>query len=531
VCEGCGDCGRKSNCLSVQPVDTEFGRKTRIDQSSCNLDYSCLAGDCPSFMTVVPGGERATAHPAQVDPGTLPEPPTTTTASHTTRITGVGGTGVVTIAQILATAATLAGRHVRGLDQTGLAQKGGAVVSDLKITTEPIEQAGKAAAGECDLYLGCDLLVAADPRHLAGADPARTRSVVSTSKVPTGRMVTEPGAAFPDVDAVVDLIAGRSRDCVSLDARTASATVFGDDQYANLLLTGVAYQCGGLPIPAEAVEEAIRLNGVQADANIAAFRVGRQYVADRAAFDAAIERLRVPPASRAPEPSPATVAVVESVGAPSGSELARLLDVRVPDLAAYQDLGYASRYAGVVARVLRAETAAVPGSSVLAETVARYLYHLMAYKDEYEVARLALDPAVAESIRAEFGADAQVGYRLHPPALRALGLRHKVRLGPWFTPALRTLAAMHRLRGTPFDPFGATRIRRMERDLVAEYEAIVAALLPDLGPGTLEPAVRIAALPGLIRGYEQIKVAAVERYRAEYARLKAQWPTPVDSRA
>ncbi len=529
VCEGCGDCGRKSNCLSVQPVDTEFGRKTRIDQSSCNLDYSCLAGDCPSFLTVVPGGATVTARLPSVDVAALPQPRVTATASHTTRVTGVGGTGVVTLAQVLAMAATLAGRQVRGLDQTGLAQKGGAVVSDLKVTVDPLEQSNKAMTGECDLYLGCDLLVAADARYLRSADPTRTFSVLSTSKVPTGQMITDVDAMFPDVEQVLDVIAGRSRAIATIDARGVSRTLFGDDQFANLLLTGVAYQSGALPMPADTIEEAIRLNGVKVDANTAAFRAGRLYVADPAAFSAILGQRSVPSQWRAPAPSGATGSVIASVGAPEGSELARLVAIRVPDLVEYQDLRYARRYAGLVARVRRAEAAAVPGSSALAETVARYLYKLMAYKDEYEVARLVLDPAATQAIRAQFGPEAKVTYRLHPPLLRAMGLQHKVGLGPWFTPVFRALAAMRRVRGTALDPFGATSIRRMERELVTEYQAMVDALLRDLRPETLEHAVRIAALPDLVRGYEQIKVDSVARYRAEYARLRDARPAPVDS--
>ncbi|MGV1007999.1 MAG: indolepyruvate ferredoxin oxidoreductase family protein [Dermatophilaceae bacterium] len=530
VCEGCGDCGRKSNCLSVQPVDTEFGRKTRIDQSSCNLDYSCLAGDCPSFLTVIPRGATARSDPPALDPAFQPDPSGPDVASHTTRITGIGGTGVVTLAQVLAMAATLAGRHVRALDQTGLAQKGGAVVSDLTITTEPVEAANKAIAGECDLYLGCDLLVAADGRNLRGADPTRTVCVLSTSKVPTGQMIGDVDAAFPDVDEVVGLIAGRSREVATIDARAVAQTLFGDDQYANLLLAGMAYQCGALPLPADAVEEAIRLNGVGAEANIAAFRAGRVHVADPDAFRAMLDQRGAGSPAR-PAPSRAARSVIATVGATQGSELERLVEIRVPDLVDYQDLRYATRYAGLVARVRRAEASAVPGSSRLAETVARYLYQLMAYKDEYEVARLALDPAVTAAIRAQFGQASQVSYQLHPPLLRALGREHKIRLGPWFTPALRALAAMRRVRGTALDPFGATAIRRMERELVTEYEGMLEGVLRDLGPDTIDLAVRIAALPDLVRGYEQVKVDSVARYRAEYAGLKARTPTPVDSPA
>ena len=251
VCEGCGDCGEKSNCLSVQPIDTDFGRKTAIDQSSCNKDYSCLKGDCPSFLTVIPSAKprgRRAAAPALASDG-IPDPPLrfdVARAPHTTRITGVGGTGVVTLSQVLSAAGRIAGRQVRSLDQTGLAQKGGAVISDVKISAGEIEQSNKAAAGECDLYLGCDLLVAADAKNLAVADPETTIAVVSTTKVPTGKMVTDTTVPFPDVDATTDRIrsATRAADSVFVDARGLSVTLFGSDQFANMLLAGVAFQTG-----------------------------------------------------------------------------------------------------------------------------------------------------------------------------------------------------------------------------------------------------------------------------------------------
>lgn len=273
VCEGCGDCGEKSNCLSVQPVDTEFGRKTRIDQSSCNKDFSCLEGDCPSFLTVLPGksaGKRPLAEPL-ADP--LPEPKRTVSAErYTVRVTGVGGSGVVTLSQILATAANIAGLPVRSLDQTGLAQKGGAVVSDVKIGAT---HANKASDGECDLYLGADVLVAADPRYLAVADPSRTTAVVSTSKVPTGAMVADTSVTFPEEAALLDRLREAAGTMTALDAREMAEVLFGQDQYANLLLTGVAYQRGALPIPAEAIEEAVSRNGVRVETNVQAFRRGR----------------------------------------------------------------------------------------------------------------------------------------------------------------------------------------------------------------------------------------------------------------
>ena len=562
VCEGCGDCGAKSNCLSVQPVETEFGRKTRIHQASCNVDYSCLDGDCPSFLTVTPargaappdrrsagagGGRGAPSH----EPGTAsrgrglpygipagwesqdpPEPePRVPADRFAMRITGVGGTGVVTLAQIVAVAATIAGREVRGLDQTGLAQKGGAVVSDLKITTGPAEPANKITEGACDLYLGADLLVAADAANLAVASPGRTIAVLSTAEVPTGRMVADPGLAFPEAGGVVSrvLAAARAGDSVVTDAHALAARLLGDDQHAGLLLLGAAYQAGALPVPAASLERAIELNGVAVPANLRAFRLGR-HLADAPGAPGTAHETETETAGRASEAggglstSPAPVdrtvaALADLVKAEPGSELERLIAVRVPDLIAYQDAAYAARYARLVAKVREAE-AAVTGETALTEAVARHLHKLMAYKDEYEVARLCLDPAIADGIAEAFGPGAKVRWRLHPPMLRALGLRRKISLGPWFRPVLRALVAMRRLRGTALDPFGRARLRVVERELVAEYAAAVEDCLAGLTPGTHARAVELAALPDMIRGYEHVKLAGVARYRERLAGLR-----------
>ncbi|MGO9188790.1 MAG: indolepyruvate ferredoxin oxidoreductase family protein, partial [Streptosporangiaceae bacterium] len=519
VCEGCGDCGEKSNCLSVQPIDTEFGRKTAIDQSSCNKDYSCLKGDCPSFLTVIPGARpragRATM-PA-LAPDAIPDPPLRfdlSAAPHTTRITGVGGTGVVTLSQVLSVAGRIAGRAVRSLDQTGLAQKGGAVISDIKISVGEIEQSNKATAGECDLYLGCDLLVAADAMNLAVADPETTIAVVSTTKVPTGKMVTDTTVPFPDVDATADRIrrATRGADSVFIDARGLSVTLFGTDQFANMLLAGVAFQAGALPLPATAIEQAIELNGVQVEPNVQAFRRGRQSVADPAAFAQAAATLSA--AAPARRPTEAEQRLIQSVGAAPGSELHRIVAVRIPDLIQYQNLGYARRYADAVARVREAEDRSVPGESALSEAVAEFGYKLMAYKDEYEVARLLTDPQAEAVVRAEFGEGARVSYQLHPPVLRALGMRRKLKLGPWFRPAFQLLRAGKILRGTRLDPFGYTQVRRTERELIEEYTAAIDDLLGQLSAETYQRAVEIARLPDLVRGYENIKLANVAQYRA-----------------
>ncbi|HYV15614.1 MAG TPA: indolepyruvate ferredoxin oxidoreductase family protein, partial [Conexibacter sp.] len=403
VCEGCGDCGVKSNCLSVQPVETDFGRKTRIHQASCNQDLSCLEGDCPSFLTVVPAKGRAAGPPAvaALDAAALPEPtPRVPAEAFGVRITGVGGTGVVTVAQIVGVAALLEGRCVHGLDQTGLAQKGGPVVSDLRVEATPSAAPGKLGRAECDLYLGCDLLVAAEERNLAVADAERTLAVLSTARVPTGGMVVDTGLAFPDADGLVARIGASARadGLVALDAAGLARRLFGGEQTANVLLLGAAFQAGALPLPAAAIEQAIELNGTAVALNVQAFRRGRQAVADPDALEAALAAV-APAAPDPPPPDPAAQAIAAHVGAPEGSELARLVASRVGELIAYQGRAYARRYAERVERVRAAEAAAVPdGDGALAEAVAFHLHKLMAYKDEYEVARLHLDPAVRQAI-------------------------------------------------------------------------------------------------------------------------------------
>jgi indolepyruvate ferredoxin oxidoreductase len=499
VCEGCGDCGRVSNCLSVQPVATEFGRKTRIHQSSCNLDFSCLNGDCPSFLTVTTAASKTVGPKVREPelPATLEEPERLFEPDgFTMRITGVGGTGVVTIAQILGTAFAADGRQVRSLDQTGLAQKGGAVVSDLSVSTGPAARSAKLGYGECDLYLGCDSLVATDGTQLRAASKDRTVAVVSTTEVPTGQMIADVGEHFPAVGRVTAAIEAQVRSARFLDAAAVATDRFGDEQYANMILVGAAYQAGALPVSAEALEHAIRLNGVAVDANIRAFRAGRSV------------------------PGPAASTTQDA--SPAERDLADALALRVSELTAFQDRACAQDYASFVERV-RATEAAITGGETLARAVAENLYKLTAYKDEYEVARLSLDPALDQAVRAQFGDGARYQYRLHPPVLRALGLKHKVSLGPWFRPAFATLVAMRRVRGTRLDPFGRTEIRRTERALITEYREVVEELLAGLTEGNHDLAVQVAALPDLVRGYEEIKLATVRAYHEKLAELRAEF--------
>ncbi|MGW7573747.1 indolepyruvate ferredoxin oxidoreductase family protein [Streptomyces sp. NPDC054765] len=513
ICEGCGDCGTKSNCLSVQPVTTEYGRKTAIDQSSCNLDFSCLDGDCPSFVAVTPSGRKARREAPALSAADLPEPVRSGDQdTFTLRIAGIGGTGVVTVAQILATAAVLDGKHVRSLDQTGLAQKGGAVVSDVKITSTVLEQAARLAASECDLYLACDILVGADPKYLSAADAERTTSVVSTTEVPTGRMVVDTDVAFPDQDRIRDAIRAASARAIYLDARAQAEALFGEDQFANVLQVGVAYQSGALPLSAAAIERAITLNGVAVQTNLQAFRRGRQLIADPQGASAAATPVRRPLAAR---PAPPAAARVRSlVAAEPGTELARLLDIRIPDLIQYQNERYARSYALYVEQIRSIEA----GSTAITEAVARNLCKLMTYKDEYEVARLALDDTLQHQIESQFGVGSRFSYRLHPPVLRAVGIERKVSLGRWFRPAFRLLHAMRTLRGTPLDPFGYAHVRRVERSLVEDYRRTVLRALSASGSDP-QLVQELAELPDRVRGYEQLKLRNVADYRSRQAVL------------
>jgi len=524
VCEGCGDCGKKSNCLSVQPLDTEFGRKTAIHQSSCNKDYSCLLGDCPSFLTVEGAGAVAKRE-RRLTPleGDLPEPalkvPTEGFALH---MMGIGGTGVVTMNQILGTAAMLDGRHVRGLDQTGLSQKGGPVVSDLKLASATIESANKVSAGSADLYLGFDLLVATDPINLDKAESGRTIAVVSTSQIPTGQMVVDTAVHFPELSSMLMSIdrVTRKDPNVYLDAQAIAEALFGDHMAVNPIMLGAAYQAGALPVSAAAIEKAIRLNGVSVEMNLLAFRWGRMAVVDRAQVEAAVAQATTRVAEQPAALSAVAQALVDRVGATG--ELRRLLEIRVPELIAYQNAAYAGEYVDFVARVAQVEAERAPGQRGLAEAAARYLHKLMAYKDEYEVARLHLDAAVQAQLQSKFGPKIRTYWHLHPPLLRALGLKKKIRLGSWFAPAFRLLAAMKGLRGTRLDVFGYAAIRQVERALIEEYRQHLETAMVRLSPVTHDLAVKLAELPDEVRGYEHVKMENVERFRDRAQQLIAQ---------
>ena len=532
ICEGCGDCGQVSNCLSVQPLETEFGRKTVIDQTTCNLDFSCLEGDCPSFMTVTtatPGRfarllgrvlpDRTPAPPGPSDeragvpaPPAVPAPvPVVPTDDFAMRITGIGGTGVVTVAQVIGTAAMLDGYDVRGLDQIGLSQKAGPVVSDVRFSRNGPSFTNRLGEAQADLLLAFDQLVAASGKGLLTADDDRTVVVGSTSATPTGAMITHPELAMPSADELEDTIKGWTRSNHHwADAQALTTALFGSSTTANIFVVGMAVQAGALPIAPEHLEQAIRLKGVAVDANLAAFQWGRVQIVDPAAVDAYAGTEPAVGADAA-ERFTSQLDTLAVTG-----ELRSRLDRLAGELEAWGSADTATGWFRSLEPVAAGERAVAADSHRLLAATAEGLFKLTAYKDEYEVARLMLDvdgTAAAHELAASGGT---VAWKLHPPMLRALGLDRKITLGPWATPMIEVLARGKRFRGTSRDPFGRAEVRRVERQLPGEYlDAVVAALGPD---GTdLDRAVRVAALADLVRGYEDIKLANVVRFREAVA--------------
>jgi len=519
VCEGCGDCGEKSNCLSVFPVETEFGRKTQIHQSSCNKDYSCLKGDCPAFMTIEPvAAELKRTKPLYEVNIALPQPVFRTQGESNLYMMGIGGTGVVTVNQILGTAAVIDGKSVVALDQTGLSQKGGPVISHIKILDHIEEGANKVSRGRADGYLVFDELSGAQTANLMHATPGKTVAVVSSSVVPTGQMIANSKVGYPGMNHLQRTIDAMTTPAenVYFDAIEISEALFGSHMQANLMMVGAAYQRGLIPVSAESIEQAITLNGVAVKANIQAFRVGRRIVVEPEWVNTLKTSRQGDLDYTAPALSPEARAIVDSVGATG--EVLRVLEIRVPELIAYQNAAYARQYADFVKQVALAESQAKPGQTKLAENVARYLFKLMAYKDEYEVARLHLKSNVKAELAEQFGQSAKVAVMLHPPLLRSMGLKSKLKLGAWFTPFMKMLRGAKSLRGTPLDIFGYDHVRKVERALITEYRDLITKHLPTLAQD-YDVAVKLAELPDMIRGYDHIKLRNVAAYRESMAAL------------
>ncbi len=514
VCEGCGDCSRASNCLSVIPTETELGRKRAIDQSSCNKDYSCLNGFCPSFVTVHGGALRkhhGRAGDSEIPP--LPEPALPgLDAPYNILVTGVGGTGVITIGALLGMAAHLEGKGCTVLDMTGLAQKGGAVLSHIRIAARPEDlHAVRIDVGGAALLLGCDIIVAAAPEALARLREGVSRAVINHHETITGDFIGNPDLAFPGraLRAEITAAVGRAH-AEFIDATSLATGLLGDSIATNTFVLGYAYQKGWIPLSAQAIERAIELNGVATDFNRQAFRWGRY---------AAIERAAV---ARAAAPPVATERLSQSVE--------EMIERRVEFLGAYQNAAYAARYLRLVRQVERAEREKTPGASGLTAAVARNLFKLMAYKDEYEVARLYSDGSFRRQLHRQFEGDFTLEFHLAPPLLAerdaATGHLKKRRYGGWMLNVFAVLAKFKFLRGTPLDPFGRSEERKTERRLVREYEAMMGEIITHLAPGNHALATELAALPDQIRGFGHVKAANLAVVRERREKLLATFRSP-----
>lgn len=491
VCEGCGDCSQKSNCLSVQPMDTPFGRKRMVHQSSCNKDYTCVEGLCPSFVTVHGGSVRKGSAIAQGKGVVVPEPHLKDIApgqSFGALLAGVGGTGVITVGALLGTAAHLEGKGVSIVDQMGFAQKGGPVMTHIRIAGSQDEiNTARLNSGAADLLIGFDMLTAGGPDAVKATSPTRTRAFLNLEPNMSGDFIHSPDLRYPLAtlkDKFGALLSAENVDYV--DATKMAVDLLGDAIGANLFMVGYAWQKGALPLQAASINRAIELNGVKSDWNMMAFEWGRMAAHDPGA--------------------------VQNLIAPR-SQAVRSDEELITDLAAelmqYQNAAYADRYRALVEKMRAAEAALAPGMSGLTRAVAETAFRLMAYKDEYEVARLQSSDAFRQKIEREFEGDYKLRFHLSPPIFArkdpVTGLPRKYEFGGWMMPVFRILAKMKGLRGGALDLFGYTQERRMERALIVEYFAITDQLATNLGHGNHALACEIADLPSKIRGYGHVK--------------------------
>ena len=519
VCEGCGDCSATSNCLSVTPVETEFGRKRVIDQSSCNKDFSCLKGFCPSFVTVHGGSPKKRLAGDLADDGLppLPEPALPDIGEpYGILITGVGGTGVVTIGALLGMAAHLEGKGVAVLDQLGMAQKGGAVLSHVRIAEKPEAiHAVRIAAGGARLLLGCDLVVSAGTEALSRLHAGTSRAIVNSHETITGDFTRHPDLDFPARSLRRSIAAAVGQGGAEFVEATRLATgLLGDSIATNLFMLGYAYQGGLVPVSAAAIERAIELNGVAIAFNRAAFAWGR-----RAAVNPAAVEARALPQAAQPESHRLSETLDE------------IISRRVEFLTGYQNAAYAERYAARIRRLRAAEAAQMGSSSTaLTEAAARGLFQLMAYKDEYEVARLYTDTDFLGRVAEQFDGPYELRFHLAPPLLAdrdpATGHLKKRIYGPWMLTAFRALAKLRGLRGTALDPFGRTAERRTERRHLAEYEALLDEIVAAGAPANHAAAVELARLPLDIRGFGHVKEASRQRAKAQEAALLVRFRSP-----
>ncbi len=552
VCEGCGDCSRASNCMSVVSLETEFGRKREIDQSSCNKDFSCLKGFCPSFVTVRGGKLKSGRAPnpagglgaagGLAGPGgleapeagadarrehaafALPEPTRVTPdRPYGIMVTGVGGTGVVTIGALLGAAASFEGRHASALDMAGLAQKGGPVWSHIRIADRQEQLfASRIAAGEADLVLGCDIVTAVSDESLAKMRAGVTQAVINSdfsvtsdfvrgfaAQAATGDVahVRDPQFPLSEMERQIEDAVGPGR-MHAVGATRIATALLGDSIATNLFMLGYAWQLGLVPLREESLMRAIEKNGAAVAMNQAAFRWGRRAAVDLAGVEAAAK--------------PALAANSSRV---ISADLDEVIARRVADLTAYQNAAYAKPYADLVARTRAAEAAAMPGHTEFTEAVARYLYKLMAIKDEYEVARLFTSTGFIERVRGMFEGDAKLYFNLAPPNLNrrdpVTGELQKQEYGPWMLHVFRLLAALRGLRGTRLDIFGRTEERRKDREILARYRAMMEQLIGRLCPANHAVAVDLATWPELIRGYGHVRARHITHADERWAELTA----------
>ena len=524
VCEGCGDCSEKSNCMSVASVETEFGRKRFIDQSSCNKDYSCVNGFCPSFVTVEGGklrkGKASGASAPDQLAAALPEPQLPdTSAPWGILITGVGGTGVVTIGALLGMAAHLEGKGISVLDMAGLAQKGGAVWSHVRIADRPEQlHAARVAAGEANAVIGCDLVVAASDESLAKMQKGLTRVVINRAQSNTSEFVrgfaaqarsgdvgANPDPQFPARAMEAQIVDAVGAECAEfLDATELATELLGDSIATNLFMLGYAWQRGLVPLSRQAIERAIEINGTAIEANKAALLWGRRAAVD---LKGVVEAAR--PQFGTPENHKLSTSVDE------------LIARRKAQLTDYQDAAYAEGYAKLVERVRAAEAKLAPGITLLTEAVARGYHKLLAYKDEYEVARLYTDSDFLKRVEEQFEGDYKLVFHLAPPALADrdphTGELQKKEYGPWMLKAMRVLTKFRHLRGSALDPFARSHDRKLDRELIADYERIVDEILANLDSANHEAAIELAAIPEQIRGFGHVR----ERYLASARKRQA----------
>lgn len=521
VCEGCGDCSVQSNCIAVQPLETEYGRKRQINQSLCNKDFSCLKGFCPSFVTVYGGELRKTKASDAGEKDIFSDIPAPTIpaldAAYNIVVTGIGGTGVLTIGALLGMAAHMEDKFCRNLDMTGLAQKGGEVLSHVRISSNTDDlRTGHIIAGGSDLLLACDIVSAVGATAYKTLNADRTHAIINGDQAPVSAFVTNNSIDFAEQEVRDTLLKRILPDGASFIAATEYARVLlGDEINTNILMLGYAWQKGLIPLQKESIESAIRLNRVAVETNLKAFEFGRLAAHDIDAVNKMVEDV-----------------VQENDPEENISQtLDQLIEKRVKYLTDYQDKAYAERYRALVSKVADKEAQVIgAGSDLLTSAAARYYHKLLAYKDEYEVARLYTDGRFMDKLKSQFAGNYKIEFNLAPPIMEqtdpATGRPKKRKFGPWMMQAFKILAKMKGLRGTPFDIFGYHKARKEERELIVQYEETIQCVLDKLNADNFDICVELLNLPDIIKGFGPVKDANIVKYHKRYDELVGQLDCP-----